>query len=339
MANSSNTLSPLSKLFGWHARTLRWLNRRIPAARQYQLELRSIFIFPSKFGWLYLMLCLGLFLLATNYQNNLMRMLCFFLLAIFLLNLFIAYLNFAKIQIQLGKCHNVFAGDQLQLPLWLNTDKDTLPVPQGQMLFGFWRQTPSVCVDLDQMSNPISLAVECQHRGNLHLPRVSINSYFPLGLFRCWTYLDFIQDIVVYPKPLPGPLKFFSSAEEGEAANNQLIQAGYDDFVTLKTYQTGEPLNHVAWKQLAKGQGMLSKQFSGSVNQALWLKLQPCSGEQLELQLSQLCHQLIALAQTQQVYGLQLGELKIEPGCGAEHQTQCLTALALYGQKREPHHV
>jgi uncharacterized protein (DUF58 family) len=339
MENATSNRSALKRLFGWNARTLRWLNRRIPAARHYQLDLRSIFIFPSKFGWLYLMLCLGLFLLATNYQNNLMRMLCYFLLAIFLLNLFVAYLNFAKIQIQLGKCHNVFAGDQLQLPLWLNTDQDKLPVPRGQMHFGFWRQQASVCVDLDQMSNPINLAVECPHRGHLTLPRVSINSYFPLGLFRCWTYLDFIQDIVVYPKPLPGPVNFFSSAEHGEAASHQLIQDGYDDFATLKTYQTGEPLNHVAWKQLAKGQGMLSKQFSSSVDQALWLKLLPCPAEQLELQISQLCYQLIALAQTQQVYGLQLAALKIEPDCGAEHQAQCLTALALYPQKRDAHHV
>jgi uncharacterized protein (DUF58 family) len=339
MTHSPHKRSPISKLFGWNSRTLRWLNRRIPAARQYQLDLRSIFIFPSKFGWLYVTLCLGLFLLGTNYQNNLMRMLCYFLLAIFLLNLFAAYLNFAKIQIQLGKCHNVFAGDQLQLPLWLNTDKDKLPVPKGQMHFGFWRETPRVCVDLDQMTNPINLAVECQHRGHLRLPRVSINSYFPLGLFRCWTYLDFIQEIVVYPKPLPGPVKFFSSDEDGEAASNLSIQKGYDDFASLKTYQTGEPLNHVAWKQLAKGQGMLSKQFSSSVNQSLWLKLLPCPAEKLELQLSQLCYQLIALAQTQQVYGLQLDELKISPSSGAEHHTQCLTALALYKQNRASSNV
>jgi hypothetical protein len=45
---------------------LGWLDKRIPQAKQFQLDMRSIFIFPSKFGFLALCLCLTLFLLGTN---------------------------------------------------------------------------------------------------------------------------------------------------------------------------------------------------------------------------------------------------------------------------------
>ena len=107
----------------WQARMGRWLDNRIPKARQFSLGHKSIFIFPSKFGWLYLTLCLGIFILGTNYQNNLMQLLCFFLIALFLLNLFVAYLNFSKLSIQLGKTHHVYAGEQVQLPLWINHEE------------------------------------------------------------------------------------------------------------------------------------------------------------------------------------------------------------------------
>lgn len=332
-------LARVNKLFKWHNRTERWLKKRIPAARQYQLDLRSIFIFPSKFGWLFLVLCLCLFILGTNYQNNLMRMLCYFLVAVFLLNLFIAYLNFAKIQLQLGKCHNIFAEDQLKLPFWLNANQQDTQRPQGKLHFGFWRQNSTLCIDADQHSNPVSLAFSCQQRGPLTLPRVSVSSYYPLGLFRCWTYLDFVQDILVYPKPLPCELNLFASEQSGESASLSILQSGHDDFDTLKTYQPGEPLYHVAWKQLAKGQGMLTKQFSSSVNQAVWLKLLPCPPAELEKQLSHLCYQVIELGRRQQKYGLDLGKLTVPPDSSAQHQQQCLSALALFGKSTGAEHA
>ena len=91
----------------------KWLNKRIPAATQHHLNHQNIFIFPAKFGLLFLSLCVLLFLLGTNYQNNLMLLLCYFLLAIFLVNLLASYINFARIDLQIGKCSEVFVGDNL----------------------------------------------------------------------------------------------------------------------------------------------------------------------------------------------------------------------------------
>ena len=50
----------------------------------------------------------------------------------------------------------------------------------------------------------------------------------------------------------------------------------------------------------------------------------------LEERLSKLCFQVQTLEQQQAQYGLLLGSQRIAPGFGAEHQTRCLTALALY---------
>lgn len=308
----------------------RWLDKRIPASNRFKLNHKSIFIFPSKFGALFLFLCSGLFLLGTNYQNNLMIMLCYFLVSLFLLNLFITYVNFSKLDLQLGKTHNGFANDSIQIPIWFNQSEQKKQRPNGDLQIGFFNQENFLTLDLDDFSNPAYLALSCEKRGSLKLPRVTVCSYYPLGLFRCWTHLAFQADLLVYPAPLVTPIYLQRSFKNSGDNGHQEQTLGYDDFDSLTPYKKGEPLNHVAWKQLAKGQGMISKQFSSQRSNSGWLVLQkgdPCSVEQ---QLSQICFQVMELSKQEQSFGLNLGFTQILPSKGNEHQKACLQALALF---------
>ncbi|TRY29328.1 DUF58 domain-containing protein [Aliiglaciecola sp. M165] len=307
-----------------------WLDRRIPAARRFKLNHRTIFIFPSRFGGLYLFLCLGLFLLGTNYQNNLMILLCYFLISLFLINLLAAYFNFSNLDIQLGKVQNSFAGDNIQVPIWFNhRDKES----HGKIHLSFWRHREKTSVDLDALANPAFIALACPQRGRLPLPRVTFSSYFPLGLYRCWTHLAFQSDIVVYPKPVRCPIRLENKSDEQEQHHASVSVKGHDDFDTLAPYKQGEPLYHVAWKQVAKGQGMLSKQFSHETGASGWLMMPKVASENLELTLSQLCYQVMELSRKNQRFGLDLGNSKIAPDSGNDHQKNCLIALALYGKR------
>ena len=338
----------------------KWLNKRIPAATQHQLNHHNIFIFPAKFGLLFLSLCLLLFLLGTNYQNNLMLLMCYFLLAIFLVNLLTSYINFARIDLQIGKCPEVFVGDNLQIPLWLNANNDSnnLATFSTKGLLHFKFQThqhkstkktkfqyeqQNTEVDADAFTNPIHLSQKCHQRGKLTLSRVTVQSFYPLGLYRCWTHLAFTHNITVFPKPLPCEIKLHISdhstaKKSGEIANEQ---TGHDDFSHLKAYQVGESLNHVAWKQLAKGRGMVSKQFSSVSNHVGWLKLSADYKNKVlshsivtkttsDRELGELCYQVIELSRTQRTFGLDLGTQCIAPNSGAGHRLACLIALAYF---------
>lgn len=318
----------------WQDYMANWLDRRIPSARQFIFDARNTFIFPTGFGWLFLLLSFGLFLLGTNYQNNLMLMLCFFLAAIFLVNLFVAYLNFARIRIKLGKTNNVFAGDQLQLPLWIDQQEGQSDKAHGLLDMGFWKQKPHAQVDLDKFANPANLAFDCKQRGPLVLPRVTLSSFFPMGLFRCWTHIKFKTDILIYPSPAPCPINLRLVSEQQEEEYTTSSHAGHEDFDSLKSYRTGDPLKHVSWKHLAKGQGMVSKQFSSNQSETGWLTLPPSAAEDIELKLSQLCFQVLELSRKGTTFGLDLGPHKIEPANGAQHQQACLSALALYNKVR-----
>jgi len=368
----------------------KWLNKRIPAAIQHHLNHHNIFIFPAKFGLLFLSLCVLLFLLGTNYQNNLMLLLCYFLVAIFLVNLLASYINFARINLQIGKCPEVFVGDNLNVPLWLNANNDDnyqarSPV-NGLLHFKFQainhkshkniktqHAQPNTLVDANAFSNPINLSQKCQQRGKLSLPRVTVKSFYPLGLYRCWTHLAFTHQVTVFPKPLPCQIQLHVSehdnANKNAKKNNKttIEQAGQDDFSHLKTYQVGEPLNHVAWKQLAKGRGMISKQFSSVGNGIGWLKLSTefknqalshhsgtletaldkdrfnkelfnkellnkdrLNNDRLNKELGELCYQVIELSRTQRTFGLDLGTQCIAPNSGDGHRLACLHALAYF---------
>ncbi len=299
-------------------------------ARSFALDLRSIFIFPSVFGGLFLLLCLCLFLLGTNYQNNLMLALCFFLVALFLINLFTSYLNFARLKISLGNTQHVYAGDDIRFAIWISQHSGEENTAHGKLQFRFWLQKDSIEVDVDSTQNPIWITLPTRRRGQYSMPRLTVSSYYPLGLYRCWTHLLFDHSTLVYPKPVPCEMALDYLSEDNNESESHAITRGHDDFDGLKSYQLGDPLYHVAWKQVAKGQGMVSKQFSSSQSSSGWLRLLPCSADNVEHKLGQLCFMVNQLSQQQVTFGLDLGSVQIAPDSGVHHQEACLAALATF---------
>lgn len=311
----------------------RWLDKRIPDNRQFQMDMSNIFIFPSKFGIIYCLLCGLLFILGTNYRNNLMLLLSYFLLAMFLVNLLISYSNFARLKVQLGKVSSVFAQNDCPLPLWLG-DSHCQNISElncsGKIHFRFWKGEQHKSIEAETHSNPIILNLTTHQRGYIVLPRITIESFYPLGLFRCWTHIRFINKVLIYAKPIATELTV-TNAVSGEEETLELDSLpGQNDFDTLKTYEQGEPLSRVAWKLVAKGGDMMSKQFTDALSSALWLDIRHYDGQGLESAVGKLTWLVIELTQRKVTFGLVLGEQKIEADSGNSHMERCLESLALY---------
>ena len=77
----------------------RWLLNRIPSENSIQLNINNTFILPSSFGWSCIGIIVCLFVLGTNFQNNIILLLCYFLLAMMLLAVFHSYYYFIQHQI------------------------------------------------------------------------------------------------------------------------------------------------------------------------------------------------------------------------------------------------
>lgn len=323
-------------------RWLCWLDTRIPPNSIHQLTMQSIFVLPTAFGWGFLLTAISLFLLGTNYQNNLMLLLSYTLLSLELLALFHSYLNFARLSIKIGRTSHACANEVVMVPFTVVlSDRQNNVKPAGSLQLSWlpaqlppslnaqqdtFQTTPLMTtLDLDKDPLEFSVPVRFTQRGRYMLPRLTCASVYPLGLFRCWTHLDFAQHLFVYPAPINGSTAMVSSNKAYPSDN---ITSGSDDFFALDAYKEGDPLNRVSWKHVAKNGQWVSKEFSNHQGTAHLLTLNPSMA--LEKALSHLSYHIYTLHRQKQSYGLKLANTTIGPGHSSEHKKQCLKALALY---------
>ena len=164
-------------------------------------------------------------------------------------------------------------------------------------------------------------------RGRLALGRVMLETRFPLGLFRAWSYVEPDARCVVYPRPERSPLPPFSGQAAAGALRTQT--AGSDDFAGLRGYQRSDSPRHIAWKAVARSEDLLTKQFAGEAAAELWLDALLPAGLALEQRLSRLAGWVLAAERAGAHYGLRLPGVEIAPARGDVHRAACLQALAL----------
>lgn len=304
----------------------RWLNRRLPPRRVITLNRSNVFIFPSRAGFAFLFLAALLWLIATNYENNLVFMLTFLLISVFVVSVLHTYSNLAGIRLTAVRSKPAFVGEDAEFECLLEKNNHR----RYENLLLNWRgMSPRIVNLTDQQQATIKLYQTSKQRGWLHPGRLLVQTYYPLGLIRAWTWLDLDTRSLVYPKPIKtGPVPF-SPGSTGEG--NTDIKIGTDDFQGLRDYQPGESLRHVAWKQYAKAQGLYTKEYTTSTDRKIWLDWDFLAGMDTESRLSRLCYWVLEADKTGEEYGLRLPQLTIEPATGIDHREQMLKALALFG--------
>jgi uncharacterized protein (DUF58 family) len=316
-----------------------WLERRIPPANEITLTLRSIFIVPAKVGWGFVVLLALLLVTAINYQNSLIYGLTFWLFSVAMSAQLFTYRNLSGLTIKTSHSINGFSGSFVEIPIHLS---DTKRDHQGLMMHWSTRgqddriMIANVTRDQEQ---EILVPFQLPKRGYLQTPRLRIESRFPFGFYKSWTWLRLKTPGIVYPKPIMTP--FIASSGEGEdddmpTAN---LNIGNDDFIGLRNYRPGDSLKHVAWKYLAKGKGLLSKEYDHQQISLQWLDWFSLPGMGIEERLSHLTGWVIQAEQQGRAYGIKLPHLEIKPSIGDCHRDNCLKHLGLYGLDQEGEHL
>ncbi|EKE77116.1 DUF58 domain-containing protein [Gallaecimonas xiamenensis] len=307
----------------WRQRWLgHFLARRQPPASHCQLSNANIYILPTPFGYAFLGVVMAIFLLGTNYQNNLVLLLAFFLVSLFTTCMYLTHRNLAGLSLSRLALKPQVAGDDLRLQVQVD----------GKSHWGIelrYGKGPVRLADVTGLERLVLLALPGR-RGRYRPGRLTVACRYPLGLFRAWSYPDLDQELLLYPKPEPWPKGAQDSNKEGQG---QDPGRGESDWQGLKSYQPGEPLRRVAWKQLAQGRGMWSKEFASPQQDNRWLRLAEVPGNHLEQRLSRLAWQVLDASRRQDLYGLDLGGQLLPLGAGPAHRDQCLAALACYGEK------
>ncbi len=299
-----------------------------------QLERQRVYIFPTAQGWVYAIMLVVMLLGAINYSNSMAFMLCFLLTGLGIVCMLHTYRNLAGLVITAHKPDAVFQGQTAQFPIQI----DNRP---GQDRFGITlRQKPKrkktetrpgnhFSIDAGQQEQAL-FPVPTTRRGRINAGQLIIETRFPLGIFRAWSYIDPEQDCVVYPQAagqrlLPEHSQLEEELELGD-------KTGTDDFAGFRKYRPGDATRSIAWKAFAREQGLHVKQFSGSGSETLVFEWEDVSFlEHIEARLSQLCLWILIADDSGLQYGLNIPGAEIEPGAGEQHRRQCLEKLALFG--------
>ena len=316
----------------------RWIRRRIPRADEQHLSHGNLFILPSQFGLLYLLACALLFVIGTNYENNPILIICYLLLALFILSMYTCFLNLNGTQIAVATLAPCHLGDEVQM---------SLRIKRNTLAFGWnWQiaATDSYHTARIETDDKLLLSFRAHSRGYLYPPPVKLSTRFPLGLFVCWTYLRPARRHWVYPKIQRGDWQHIDMAKLD--VDSKLIDPKSqthlpqpDNFEGIKPYRQGYPMSLVSWKHQAKqpDSSLLLKAFSGDAHRPGWLSLDSVFSGSLEQKLAVLTHAVLNLERSNQAYGLTLSgyggnTVLLPPDLGSDHLRQCLQALSLFGQ-------
>jgi uncharacterized protein (DUF58 family) len=312
----------------FRSRFRQWVNRRIPPAREITLDQRRIFIFPSRAG-LFFGICLLIMLIAAiNFQNNLSYGLTFLLATLFVVATLHTYANLAGLTIRALRAQPAFPGQQSEFHLMVERSKQR----DHYALYFKWPDSSECLVNLvDEDSVKFHLHMAVDKRGWFSPGRLLLESTYPLGLLRCWTWIDLDLHALVYPRPLmskelPG---LATDTPDGAA----VLVDGNDDFYGFRDYRKGDSLRQVYWKGMAKGLGVLTKQYTAYAERSVWLDWNQFPGLGTEQRLSHLCYWLMEFEGRNEEYGLRLPNLVIQPSVGGKHRDRLLKELALYGKE------
>jgi uncharacterized protein (DUF58 family) len=325
---------------GWVRRkTGRWLRRDgAHDSGEVFLTQRRVYILPTGaglgFGALLLVLLIG----SINYNLGLGFALTFTALSCAIVDMVFTYRNLAHLHLRPARVQEVFAGEEAQFELQLvnRTGYDRFALRVDVDGAGEERHVADVAAGA---SAALVLGVPTERRGWLAAPRMVLATRFPLGLFRAWSYWRPDLSALVYPFPEPdAPPLPLSAAAHAKGAG----RAGQDDFAGIRSYQPGDPMRHLAWRQIARldpafGGQLATKHFEGGASDELVLDFGALPPQlDLELRLSRMARWVLEAEQRALPYGFRLGGQAFEPALGAAHRAACLRALALYGTRSAP---
>lgn len=289
------------------------------------LDRRRVYVLPTRAGVLFTFVLLAMLIGAINYNNSLAYALTFLLASLTVVSILHTFRNLHGLSFHAGHPSAVFAGSSVRFPFAMeNRQGDRFAIA-----IQFEKGEP-VFADVGQGEmHWIELHLPSQRRGWLPLPRITVSTLYPLGLFRAWSYLYFDTRALIYPSPAAAQPLPVPEAEGRETGGDH--GEGSDDFAQLRPYHPGDSLRHINWKAYAREAGLLVKQFGTTRAPELWISWHSATERDTESRLSQLCRWVLDADAAGLAYGLQMPAQRIEPGRGEAHRRHCLEVLALHG--------
>ena len=313
----------------------RWIAKNIPPRDQLTLNRKNIFIVPTRNGLLFLFSSGLVFIAAINYAVSLAFALAFLMVSIFILSILHSFNNLNQLTLTSLSAQDVFCGEEacfrVQLSRSPKRRHESLELNFPNSFDNPTAKSTTSYADLaERDTEEVKVFAHSNRRGDFKAPRLRVLTRFPLGLCRAWSVVDLNLHCLVYPRPVQFSMNQFDSGSSG-GSDSAINREGSEDFYGLRDYVPGDSLRQVAWKSVARGQGMQLKQFVDYVDNKIWLDWDMFYGFNAEERLSRLCYCVVQLSKTGNVFGMRLPDAEYPPATGPEHRKKLLRALARFG--------
>lgn len=301
----------------------RVFTRRGPMTPPLELEYRHVFVLPTAFGWGFGVMLVFMALGGLNFNNNMALMLVFLLGTIVQLTTLIVYRNLAGLNVNNIHAEPVFCSEDAHFRVFVSNGSER----QRFAIQGGFRAAQD-CLDLDLGGNGVlSLSWPTGKRGWLDMPPFRLETRFPLGFFKAWSWISPQTRCLVYPAPARDapPLPRTGHGQRGRADKGE-----GDQVHGLRRYHAGDSKQRIAWRATARHDKLYSIEMETPRESACELDWDLLQGADVERRLSILTAWVIAADHKQLAYSLKLPDARIAAGSGIAQRMQCLEALALY---------
>lgn len=280
------------------------------------VSMRKVFVLPRRHGLMVGFSTLGVFAIAIRIQNNMLLLIAVALFILFLLSLVWAGRNLAGIQLGVQKDQRLIAGEAQRVMVTLKAER---PKHFVVAVIGKERYR----LDFKNLVTSVAVPVKINERGKMRIPPILIESDFPFGLARCWSWLS-PGSILVAPSPLNASgveakaISRTGTTEEDEEAS------GAD---SLAEWVNGTPQTRIHWKRFAATGRLLIKTGDHVAGDKVVIDYTKLKGLGHERALSLMCGAVLSAESQQTPFVMLLPGLEVKSPAG--QSGEALDALAL----------
>ena len=281
---------------------------------------KKIFCIANRFGVIFFLVFVLLLLVGGTYQNNLVFMMAFLLLALGLVTIIQTARNIRFLEVVSGETENNFENQKATVRLLIKnkSNKECYNIQIKVENFekkSFFR-TSFASTTLSTLPAQSLATVEIQlpltqKWGRYQIQRVDLATEYPYGLFKSWTIHKCPLQVFIYPEPQGTQELPFEKSQIGE------------DYSGHRPFLSGDSYSRVDWKKWAQGKGLLTKEYNSAHSDQIIFEM----NELKKHSVHQASQWILTCYENQIQFGLQTEKQFLPPAGHSLHFHQVLKTI------------